>query len=438
MPKNLPSLISKQKNTMKKFRLLIAMFLCAGFCLSLDARRFPDRSGRLADMRQRVWTAWCDELLQHLPVSPLDFAPLGEGRTAAWTLPDSLEPHAVMNFRSGTKGVRPAEGWPCFLYLHGSGPRDSEWETGWRLAQRFDDAPSAYVIPQIPNEGKWYRWWQRSKLWAWNHLLRMLLARPDVDASRLYLFGISEGAYGSQRMASYYADYFAAAGPMAGGEPLKNAPVENLGNLAFSFLTGSEDVMFYRNILTQNTAKALDSIASLYPGAYHHRVEIIPGRGHHIDYSPTTPWLARHRRTAQPRHFLWENFEVDSLKRNAFYNLQVLSETDAYRTSYEFMADADNVITLSVKTVEYATTFTDPWWDIDMFFDRTYAPAAHGRLRVFLSEELVDLERPVTVMVNGHRLFHGRLKPSHEVMLQSARLWGDPLRLFPAAVEVEW
>ena len=423
---------------MTKLRLFVTLFLCTECFLSLGAQRFPDRSGRLAEMRQSVWKEWCVELAKQQPVSPLEFAPLADGRIVAWNLPDSLEPQAVMNFRSGTKGICPGEGWPCYLYLHGSGPRDSEWETGWKLAQRFADAPSAYVIPQIPNEGKWYRWWQRSKLWAWNHLLRMLLARPDVDASRLYIFGISEGAYGSQRLASYYADYFAAAGPMAGGEPLKNAPVENLGNLAFSFLTGSEDVMFYRNVLTQNTAKALDSIASLYPGKYHHRVEIIPGRAHHIDYSPTTPWLSRHRRAAQPQHFLWENFEVDSLKRNAFYNLQVLSETDAYRTSYEFKADAGNLITIGVKAVEYTTTFTDPWWDIDMFFDRIYTPAAHGRLRIFLSEELVDLERPVTVMVNGHRLFHGRLKPSREVMLQSARLWGDPLRLFPAAVEVEW
>lgn len=420
------------------FRLLIAMFLLSGTILPLSAQRYPDRSGHLAEMRQSVWAEWCAELQRSQTLAPLSMAPLSEGKTTEWALPDTLEPNAVMKFRSGTKGVCPAEGWPCYLYLHGSGPRESEWETGWKLAQYFADSPSAYVIPQIPNEGKWYRWWQKSKLWAWNHLLRWALARPDIDASRLYIFGISEGAYGSQRLASYYADYFAAAGPMAGGEPLKNAPVENLGNIAFSFLTGAQDQMFYRDFLTRNTRNALDSIAALYPGEYHHRVEIIPGRGHHIDYAPTTPWLSRHRRAAQPRHFLWENLEVDSVKRDNFYNLQVLAETDAYRTSYEFSAGADNVVTLSVKGVEYATTFTDPWWDIEMLFSRTYSPAAHGRLRIFLSEELVDLSRPVTVMVNGRRLFHGRLKPSRNVMLQSARLWGDPLRLFPTAVEVEW
>lgn len=139
---------------MTKFRLFVAIFLCTGCFLSASAQRFPDRSGRLAEMRQSVWKEWCTELGRQQPVSHLEFAPLSEGRTAAWNLPDSLEPKAVMNFRSGTKGVCPDEGWPCYLYLHGSGPRDSEWETGWKLAQHFADAPSAYIIPQIPNEGE--------------------------------------------------------------------------------------------------------------------------------------------------------------------------------------------------------------------------------------------------------------------------------------------
>ena len=112
-----------------------------------------------------------------------------------------------------------AEQYPLFLYLHGSGPRDQEFQTGLLLAKRFADAPSVYFIPQIPQEGKWYRWWQRSKQWAFEKLLRQWLLSASVDPNRLYVFGISEGGYGSQRLASFYADYWAAAGPMAGGEP---------------------------------------------------------------------------------------------------------------------------------------------------------------------------------------------------------------------------
>ena len=92
-----------------------------------------------------------------------------------------------------------------------------------------------------------------AKQFAWERLLRQALAEGNVDANRLYVFGISEGGYGSQRLASFYADYWAAAGPMAGGEPLKNAPIENCANIGFSFLTGADDTGFYRNILTYYT-----------------------------------------------------------------------------------------------------------------------------------------------------------------------------------------
>ena len=64
-----------------------------------------------------------------------------------------------------------------------------------------------------PRTGPWYRWYQASKQWAWEKLLQHALASPDIDPLRLYVFGISEGGYGSQRLASYYADYWAAAGP---------------------------------------------------------------------------------------------------------------------------------------------------------------------------------------------------------------------------------
>ena len=428
-----------KKPALQLFLLLSLAALPSSFvALPSSAERFPDRTGKLAAMRQSVWAEWCDALGRSLPVPPLAMKPLSEGAITSWEIPDSLEPHATLDFRSGTKGTEPEAGWPCYLYLHGSGPRDMEWQTGWQLAQAFDDAPAFCCIPKIPNEGKLYRWWQRGKLWAWGNLLRWTLAQPNVDASRLYVFGISEGAYGSQRLASYYADYFAAAGPMAGGEPLKNAPVENLGHTAFHFHTGDQDAMFYRNLLTQGTAEALDSIERLYPGEYHHSISLIPGRGHHIDYFPTTPWLSRHRRTPQPHHFLWENMEMDSVKRNCFYNLEVLAETDAYRTAYEFSTDGRNHIDISVKRVEYATTFVDRMWNIDLFFARHYADAEHGRLRVFLSEELIDLNRPVSITINGRTIYEGRAKISRETMRHAAKLWGDPLRLFPAAVEVEW
>lgn len=363
---------------------------------------------------------------------------LSKANVTTWTLPDSLEPNAKMNFYLGVKGDMPKDGYPVFLYLHGSGPREHEWANGLRLAKMFQDGPSMYIVPQIPQEGAWYRWWQRSKQWTWERILRILMSMPEVDKNRIYVFGISEGGYGSQRLASFYADYWAAAGPMAGGEPLINAPVENLAHVPLSFLTGDKDFMFYRHLLTKTTGEKLDSMQRLFPNEYKHRVELIPDKGHSIDYTPTTPWLAQHKRNAQPRHFIWENLEMDGLKRNAFYNLQVLEETDAYRTRYEFTANADNCIDIKVDGVKYNATWKDPHWGIDMLFSKDLTPAQHGNLRVFLSDQLVDLKKKVTVRINGKQVFCGKVKSSKKTRKLSQELWGDPMRDFKHAVEVNW
>ena len=363
---------------------------------------------------------------------------LSKANVTTWTLPDSLEPNAKMNFYLGVKGDMPKDGYPVFLYLHGSGPREHEWANGLRLAKMFQDGPSMYIVPQIPQEGAWYRWWQRSKQWTWERILRILMSMPEVDKNRIYVFGISEGGYGSQRLASFYADYWAAAGPMAGGEPLINAPVENLAHVPLSFLTGDKDFMFYRHLLTKTTGEKLDSMQRLFPNEYKHRVELIPDKGHSIDYTPTTPWLAQHKRNAQPRHFIWENLEMDGLKRNAFYNLQVLEETDAYRTRYEFTANADNSIDINVDGVKYNATWKDPHWGIDMLFSKDLTPAQHGNLRIFLSDQLVDLKKKVTVRINGKQVFCGKVKSSKKTRKLSQELWGDPMRDFKHAVEVNW
>lgn len=363
---------------------------------------------------------------------------LSKANVTTWTLPDSLEPNAKMNFYLGVKGDMPKDGYPVFLYLHGSGPREHEWANGLRLAKMFQDGPSMYIVPQIPQEGAWYRWWQRSKQWTWERILHILMSMPEVDKNRIYVFGISEGGYGSQRLASFYADYWAAAGPMAGGEPLINAPVENLAHVPLSFLTGDKDFMFYRHLLTKTTGEKLDSMQRLFPNEYKHRVELIPDKGHSIDYTPTTPWLAQHKRNAQPRHFIWENLEMDGLKRNAFYNLQVLEETDAYRTRYEFTANADNSIDIKVDGVKYNATWKDPHWGIDMLFSKDLTPAQHGNLRVFLSDQLVDLKKKVTVRINGKQVFCGKVKSSKKTRKLSQELWGDPMRDFKHAVEVNW
>jgi len=420
--------------------------LVAYFTAILEGRTPPApparalRKGGIADWQRRTWTAWrtAHERLQDgLRLPRMDS--LAAGRHACWQLPDSLEPHAAMPFYWGCKGPMPQGGYPLFVYLHGSGPKEAEWTTGLRLALRFEDAPSAYFIPQIPNEGTYYRWWQRAKLHAWKTLLRLALLSDSLDADRIYLFGISEGGYGSQRLASFLADYLAAAGPMAGGEPLRNAPPENLANVPFSFLTGENDRMFYRNRFTPQARAALDSLQALHPGHYVHRVWLIPGRGHGIDYSPATPWMRRFRRNPYPRFFKWENLEMDGVKRRGFYNLYLPAppDPDAPRTSYEVRIEGQRVDITAWET-RYETTARDTVWGIELASRKHLTPLPHGRLDVYLCDSLLDTSRRVEIFVNGRRAFRGKPRPDLRHLAESCARYADPRRLYPAAVRVEW
>lgn len=411
--------------------------LCAGQSATCMPVERQIKRLQVAAVREKVWKAWkkANEKYAEEKIIPAkDFPDMQAG---SFAIPESEEPSAVMPYYHGRKGVKPAAGYPFFLYLHGSGPKQAEWATGRLLCERFDDAPSLYFIPQIPNEGEYYRWGQPGKQWVWDKLLRQILLSDSVNADRLYIFGISEGGYGSQRLASFYADYWAAAGPMAGGEPLSNAPAENCGNLAFSLLTGSEDRGFCRNLLTRYTCEAFDSLQRVYPGAYVHRVELMPGYGHAIDYSHTTTWMKHYVRNPWPKEWRWEDFEMYGRHRRGFHNLLVISRPDSiFRTSYE-MTIKGNHIEMNVRDVHYSTVQTDSVWGIGLRFARTYTPSVTGRFRLYLDEHLVDLGRPVTLVVNGVKVFEGKLRLDERNMQESLSCFYDPRRIYPAAIDVD-
>lgn len=399
---------------------------------------------QLGQAEQEVWNIWKEanssDIHKYLPnQTTLQIS----SKPSKWVLPDEFDRGnrypAVLPFYWGYKGAKPNEGFPLFVYMHGSGSKDQEWATGLQLASSFQDGPSLYFIPQIPNEGRLYRWWQSSKQFAWERLFRLSLASGEVDPHRIYIFGISEGAYGSQRLASYYADYLAGAGPMAGGEPLPNAPVENCEHIAFSLRTGANDLDFYRKQFTQKAKEAFDKLEQIHPGKFKHRIEVIPGRGHGIDYYPTTPWLRQYARTAQPKTVHWEDYPVDNQYRKGFYNLEPLKRpTNQKERCYYEEEIKGQTIDLRIRIPEYHTTEATEMWSLPLSFTRSYTEATGGKIRLYLSRQLVNLDQEITVRLNGKEVYRGVLQPNYSALASSCALFGDPLRLFSAMLELSY
>ena len=176
----------------------------------------------------------------------------------------------------------------------------------------------------------------------------------------------------------------------------------------------------------------------MYPEDYIHRIELIPGRGHAIDYTLTTPWLKQYTRNPYPKNVNWENFEMDGRYRKGFYNLAVKERSnDDYssRTYYE-LAIKENEISLKVDLVTYKTVETDPNWGIELKFEKDYRPATKGKVVIYLCPELVDLNKKITLIVNGKKAFQGKVKLGLEHMVNSCATFYDPARIYPAAIEV--
>ena len=84
--------------------------------------------------RQLVWEAWktANDELDEEKLIALDT--LSASSKGKWHLPKELEPNAIMPYYWGSKGTEnPADGYPMYLYIHGSGPKQAEWKTGLNI-----------------------------------------------------------------------------------------------------------------------------------------------------------------------------------------------------------------------------------------------------------------------------------------------------------------
>ena len=130
--------------------------------------------------------------------------------------------------------------WPLMLFLHGAGERGSNVAKVAvhgppKLVKARKDFPFILVSPQCPDE----RTWRDDELLA---LLDDVIAKHNVDKSRVYLTGLSMGGYGSWSLASKFPERFAAVAPICGGGDLlpalltskeKKAALKSLGVWAF-------------------------------------------------------------------------------------------------------------------------------------------------------------------------------------------------------------
>ena len=170
-----------------------------------------------------------------------------------------------------------------------------------------------------------------------------------------------------------------------------------------------------------------------------HDIQVVPGATHtSIDYNPTTPWLKTHTRNPYPKYVYWENFNMDGRYRDGFYNLYVKERSDenGARACYEMTIEG-NTINLKVSNMTAEVTERTSQWNLAKTYSKSFTPATKGRVVIFLNDQLVELDQPVIVNVNGKEVYNDIVELDAQNLVNSCAIFFDPARLYPAAIEVE-
>lgn len=305
-------------------------------------------------------------------------------------------------------GDPPKSGHSLWISMHGGGNapasvNDRQWHNQFKL---YEPAEGIYVAPRAPTD-TWNLWHEAHIDPLFQRLIEDYVALRGVNPDRVYLMGYSAGGDGVWQLAPRMADQFAAAAMMA-GHP-NEASLLGLRNLPFALFVGANDAAYNRNKVVADRAVELDRLAEDDKGGYVHISHIYKDLGHWMDRKDAegVPWMAAFSRQAWPRKVVWQQ---DDVVHHRFYWLNVPPSAPLKDRS-KITARVDG------QTVNL---------DGDV-------PAGTS-LRI--SDALLDLDRPLRVVVNGREVFEGTARRRADVMLNSLRERLDATAV--ATAEVRW
>lgn len=284
-----------------------------------------------------------------------------------------------------------------WISMHGGGNapppvNDEQWRNQIRL---YAPAEGIYLAPRAPTD-TWNLWHEGHVDPLFQQLIDAQVAVNGVDPNRVYLMGYSAGGDGVWQLAPRMADRFAAAAMMA-GHPNESS-VLGLRNLPFAIFMGGADAAYDRNRIAADKTAELDRLHAADPAGYVHMSRIYPGLPHWMDRkdAEALPWMAGFTRDPWPKRVVWLQ---DDVTHDRYYWLHI---PDAAA------AKAGDTILASVEGQTIRLTGAVP-----------------SGMTLRLSDRLLDLDRPVRVIVNGGTAYSGKIARTGLAIEQSLRERAD-------------
>jgi len=305
-------------------------------------------------------------------------------------------------------GDAPEGGRSLWISMHGGGGaptrvNDSQWKNQIKL---YQPAEGIYVAPRAPTD-TWNLWHQSHIDGLFDRLIENYVATRGVNPNRVYLMGYSAGGDGVYQLAPRMADRWAAASMMA-GHP-NDAKPDNLRNIGFGLFMGGKDGAYNRNKVAEKWEDLLVDLRKADPEGYDHMVRIYPEMQHWMKGkdAESLPWMAKFTRNPWPKKIIWRQAKGITSR---FYWLQIPEKHLVNGQRMEATIDGQTINITAEKT---------------------------PRLVVRLSDQLLNLDKPVMITVNGEEKFSGKVKRSAREIIKSLEQRGDLASIATATVTVK-
>lgn len=202
-----------------------------------------------------------------------------------------IEKGDTLNYRMLYPDSDTLRKYPLVIFLHGSGERgrDNEAQLKWGVGNFATDEnmmlhPALVIAPQCPLNVSWSNF-SREKNGTELHLqptptkpmqlllslIQQVIKTMPVDTNRIYITGLSMGAYGTFDAIQRNPQLFAAAVPVCGGGDVSKA--SSIAHLPIWIFHGAEDPAV-------NPILSLDMIQALTKAGAHPGFTQYPAVGH--------------------------------------------------------------------------------------------------------------------------------------------------------------
>ena len=335
----------------------------------------------------------------------------------------------------------PSRSWPLRVSLHGGvgrpspGPNDPPARP---LTNRIQSAGELVLHPRAFAESEW---WTIGQVENIARLVDRIKREYNVDESRTYITGISDGGTGVYFFAMRAATPWAACIPL-NGQPLVLANPEsgadgqfyssNLANCPLHVVNGGKDPLY-------PAESVVPLVAMFRRGGVGVDFQVYPEAGHDVSWWPEErakfeAFLAAHRRVAHPERISWETERADRYNRFRWLVVDRIGP----RSSDRPLPDVNRFATgngreLSLFSRSRQSGRVDITRKGNTFEAETRGVTAFTLL---LSPDVVDFSSPVRVVVNGRTVHEAKAEKSARTLMAWAARDNDRTMLYGAELKI--